>query len=64
MAVQIRDRDGRPVAFGVNHEVRAVGLGDGGSFRVPLQAAYYRGDAQPAQPGTVSASLTFTLSYE
>ena len=64
VAVQIRDRDGRPVAFGVNHEVRAVGLGDGGSFRVPLQAAYYRGDAQPAQPGTVSASLTFTLSYE
>ncbi|QCW24371.1 type 1 fimbrial protein [Lysobacter enzymogenes] len=64
VAVQIRDRDGRPVAFGSSHELQAGHLGDGGSFRIPLQAAYYRGDAQPPQPGTVSASLTFTLSYE
>ncbi|MGH8079084.1 MAG: fimbrial protein, partial [Lysobacter sp.] len=64
VAVQIRDRDGRPIGFGVNHEVQATNLGDGGSFRIPLQAAYYRSDAQPPQPGTVSASLTFTLSYE
>ncbi|SDZ08368.1 Pilin (type 1 fimbria component protein) [Lysobacter sp. yr284] len=64
VAVQIRDRDGRPVEFGSSHELQAGHLGDGGSFRIPLQAAYYRSDAQPPQPGTVSASLTFTLSYE
>lgn len=64
VAVQIRDRDGRPIGFGVSHELQAPHLGDGGSFRIPLQAAYYRSDAQPTQPGTVSASLTFTLSYE
>ena len=64
VAVQIRDRDGRPIGFGVNHELQEANLGDGGNFRIPLQAAYYRGDAQTPQPGTVSASLTFTLSYE
>lgn len=64
VAVQIRDHDGRPIGFGVEHDVQAANLGDGGGFRIPLQAAYYRSDAQPPQPGTVSASMTFTLNYE
>lgn len=64
LAVQIRERDGRPLAFGVNHRIDAEGLSDGGNFRVPLQAAYYRDGARTPSPGTVAASLTFTLSYE
>ncbi|MEH6415988.1 fimbrial protein [Pseudomonas sp. CGJS7] len=64
LGVQIRDRDRRPLAFGVNHQLQAEGIADGGDFRIPLQAAYYRNGAQTPTPGRVSASLTFTISYE
>ncbi|MGO1070452.1 fimbrial protein [Lysobacter sp. CA199] len=64
LGIQIRDRERRPLAFGVNHLLQAEGIADGGDFRIPLQAAYYRSDAQPPTPGRVSASLTFTISYE
>lgn len=64
LGIQIRDRERRPLAFGVNHPLQAEAVGDGGDFSIPLQAAYYRSDAQAPTPGRVSASLTFTISYE
>ncbi len=64
LGLQIRDRQGRPIAFGAAHDVDAPHLRAGGSVRVPLQAAYYRTGAGSPAPGTVSASMTFTLNYE
>lgn len=64
IGVQIRDRAGQPVAFGVDHRIEEPGIGAGGNFRVPLQAAYHRDGAQAVTPGSVSASLTFVITYE
>lgn len=64
LGVQIRDGDGRPLALGEAHWLQAEAIGAGGTFGIPLQAAYYRIGGESLQAGTVTASLTFTISYE
>lgn len=64
VAIQIRDGQGRPLSLGVTHPFTPADLATGGAFRIPLQAVYYRTGADPLQPGRISASMTFTMSYQ
>ena len=60
VGVQILDKSGNPVSFGT---AISVGPTSNGAFNIPLQARYYQ-TGTPVSAGQVTATATYTLTYQ
>ncbi|WP_226470629.1 fimbrial protein [Luteimonas panaciterrae] len=64
VGIQLRETDGKPVAFDTPRPLDGYDPRIGGSIRIPLQAVYVSDARHSPQPGTVSAAVAFTIIYE
>lgn len=60
VGVQILDKNGNPISFGT---AISVGPTINGAFNIPLQARYYQ-TGTPVSAGQVTATATYTLTYQ
>jgi len=60
VGVQVLDRNGNPIAFGT---AIPAGTATAGIFNIPLNARYYQ-TGTPVAAGNVSATATYTITYQ
>jgi major type 1 subunit fimbrin (pilin) len=64
IGLQLKDANGNPVQYNTTqYTLAAYNTTTGGSYTIPLTAAYYQ-TAATVTPGSANAVLTFTLIYQ
>jgi major type 1 subunit fimbrin (pilin) len=63
IGVQLKDGNGNPIQYNTQYTLSAYNTATGGSYTIPLTAAYYQ-TAATVTPGSANAVLTFTLTYQ
>ncbi|MFJ2319171.1 fimbrial protein [Pseudomonas sp. NPDC087817] len=63
LGLQLFNDNNQPVALDKNQVFTDNTGNAGGSFQIPLKAAYYRIPTQSLEPGTANSSVTFIMSY-
>jgi major type 1 subunit fimbrin (pilin) len=63
IALQLKDGNDAPLKFNTPYTLAGYSKAAGGSYKVPLKAAY-RQTAPTITPGSANAALTFTMTYQ
>lgn len=63
IALQLKDGSNAPLKFNTQYTLTGYNSVAGGSYKVPLKAAY-RQTAATVTPGSANAALTFTMTYQ
>jgi major type 1 subunit fimbrin (pilin) len=63
IALQLKDGSDAPLKFNTPYTLAGYSKAAGGSYKVPLKAAY-RQTAATVTPGSANAALTFTMTYQ
>jgi major type 1 subunit fimbrin (pilin) len=64
IGLQLKDGNGNPLQYNTTqYTLSAYNTATGGSYTIPLTAAYYQ-TAATVTPGSANATLTFTLIYQ
>ncbi|WP_370681379.1 fimbrial protein [Comamonas sp. GB3 AK4-5] len=63
IALQLKDSSDAPLKFNTQYTLTGYNSAAGGSYKVPLKAAY-RQTAATVTPGSANAALTFTMTYQ
>ncbi|MDR2324715.1 MAG: fimbrial protein [Acidovorax sp.] len=63
IALQLKDGNDAPLQFNTPYTFAGYNSAAGGSYKVPLKAAY-RQMAATVTPGSANAALTFTMTYQ
>lgn len=64
VGIQLRDGDGRPLAFDVDHAVPLQGNDGAARMRIPMQAVYVPAPNQTPEPGSASTTVHITVAYD
>lgn len=62
VALQLFDTGGRPIPLSVPQKFSSYDS-NGGNFKIPMSASYYRLPSEPLYPGTANAEVTFIMTY-
>jgi major type 1 subunit fimbrin (pilin) len=63
IALQLKDGNDAPLKFNTQYTLAGYSSAAGGTYKVPLKAAY-RQTAATVTPGSANAALTFTMIYQ
>ncbi|NMK47212.1 fimbrial protein [Achromobacter sp. Bel] len=63
IGLQLKDSNDTAVQYNKQYTLTAYSKATGGSYSIPLRAAYYQ-TADTVTPGSANAMLTFTMTYQ
>ncbi|KVL37897.1 pilus assembly protein [Burkholderia territorii] len=63
IGLQLKDGSGTALKYNTQYTLMSYSKSTGGSYTIPLTAAYYQTSAT-VKPGSANAALTFTMTYQ